>query len=212
MKRNFVILTVLGALLAMAVPASSMAAKPVVVTPANHNFTISGETMPTVTGPLPGSCILNSISAHIPAAPSNENATMVTMLANAAPTASCSAGVTMGTSITTRFNAYKRGRMDLILPVTLIYASLPECALSTGTISPAVGIYTFSLGGEYGPPAYHADGYENGTWINNGAGKCPLAGKVEPVRIHTESTTIPNAPITDTTNGANTIVLSGGGL
>jgi len=209
MQRKFALLIV-GALLALAVPASAMAT----IYPVEHKFEIAAttpETRPTL-GTALGECQILKISGTIPKAPANEGAFEVP-----APTlGSCTAGTTLALSgkwqVTTgpySFNLFATGTDSVVLR----YSSLPGCKLTNGagTVLNAVwsnGLTTPSLL----KSGYHAHGTRGFTWANDG-GTCALAGQVETVSYSQEGGILPTtfasvAPVSNLTNPSTLITVS----
>src|SRR5829696_5996425 len=132
MKRKFAVLTVLGALLALAVPASSMGA----MYPAGHKFEIVGGTTPQTEGPKLttslGSCYISKITVQIPAAPANEtNSGSATVTPGG-----CSSGTTLTLGSTWSFGSFLNAFQTLLGPVgtseaiVFRFGSLPGCKLA----------------------------------------------------------------------------------
>lgn len=190
MKRNFAILTILGALLAVAFPATSMAK--LGVYPAGHEFEISGAAgkgMPQLTSSLPGSCTLTKISGVLPAAPKNENNTALAFPISA-PTASCDPGLSITIAGTNWFFSVGwRHSITLQAPAngyTIRYESLPGCKLSnTGIGAGGWGVWSNGITVPYfDTSGYLADGTYPAVWSNDG-GSCALAGKAETLTYKT---------------------------
>jgi hypothetical protein len=178
MKRNLTLLTILGALIALAVPASSSAA----MFPAGHKFEIAGgSTGPKLTTSL-GSCAISKITATIPAAPKNEEAGIWTGASVTAGT--CGSGTTITVSGEWSFATAGTTFMVSLFPkaseaVVMRFSSLPGCKLAGAPL--LHGIWS---NGATAPTllksGYHADTGSQLTWANDG-GSCALAGKTEPV-------------------------------
>jgi hypothetical protein len=188
MKKKFASLIV-GALLALAVPASAMGSG---VYPTGAVFEIaptSTESKPTV-GTSLGSCALTKIWGQIPAAPANE-----TQFEILKPTVGeCTSGTTLtlegkwlaqGSGY--NFNITGGGPFGSgIVGATLRYSSLPGCKLKSvgptffGVWSNGVSSPTMLKSG------YHAHGTTTWVWDNDG-GTCALAGKTELVRYSQET-------------------------
>ncbi len=179
MKRRFAVLTVLGALLALAVPASSMAA----MYPAGHKFEIVGGSTGTNNGPKVttslGSCSISKITVQIPAAPANEtNAGSATVTPGA-----CSSGTTLTVGSSWSFSTSINAFQTILSPVypseglVLRFSSLPGCKLVSSTA--LVGIWSNGVTTpKFLSSGYHAHSGGNLTWANDG-GTCALAGKTE---------------------------------
>src|SRR6185295_15933202 len=89
MKRKFAVLTVLGALVTLAIPASSMGS----MYPAGHQFEITGGANGPRLATSLGSCSVTKITGTIPAAPANATSEP---FAIPAPTAgACTAGTSL---------------------------------------------------------------------------------------------------------------------
>jgi hypothetical protein len=175
MKRNLTLLTILGALIALAVPASSMAS----MYPAAHKFEITGDANgPKLTTSL-GSCSIAKITGTIPSAPKNEELGSFTIPTPTAGTCSTGASMTLGSNW--QFNA--QGYFAIIIGagsegVVMRFASLPGCKLSgqvlfTGIWSNGITTPTLLKSG------FHAHSRAGTlTWAND-SGSCALAGKTE---------------------------------
>lgn len=210
MKRNLTLLTILGALIAVAVPASAMAK--IGVYPAGHKFEISGANMPTITGSLPGSCTLTKIAATVPAAPQNEGAESVVSLASV-PTASCGAGVSIAVAAGEwKFGTYGRNQAILTGPVnglTLRYSSLPGCKLATAAGVAIAGVWSNGVTSPFlSRSSYHGDGTLSATWADDGAG-CAMSGTKEALTIDVPGIA-QSATVNDITNPGNVIQIVGG--
>jgi hypothetical protein len=201
MKRKFAVLTVLGALLALAVPASSMAS----IYPAGHKFEITGDANGPKLATSLGNCKISKITGTIPAAPKNEE---LAPFAITTPTVgTCSAGASLTLSGTWQMSAH--GYTPLIYSTSaesaiLRFTSLPGCKLynstptlvgtwSNGTTTPTLlksGFYPHSI------PLF--------TWANDG-GSCALAGTKENVNWETGSTG--SQVVTDLTSPTTPIIV-----
>lgn len=205
MKRKFAVLTVLGALLALAVPASSMAS----MSPAGHQFEISGNA-PKL-GTSLGSCTITKIAGTIPASPANETETVFPI---STPTVgSCTAGTTLTLGGTWTF-----GGVNSVVSLgggaatlTMKFSSLPSCKLSSN--SP--GLFGVWSNGASSPKllksSYHAHAGNVLTWSNDG-GTCAVAGKTETVTWSAESSggsyQLPlTATVTDLTSPTSVVVV-----
>jgi hypothetical protein len=207
MKRNLTLLTVVGALVALAVPAAASAT--IKVTPAGHSFEMSGETMPSISGTsLPGTCTITKLAGTVPAAPKNEGASEV-LLPLSTPTGTCTAGTTVAFSIANvwALRVKTRGVVSLdIAGIALRYSSLPGCRLDAVSLSSPTGIWSNGIGGVNS--AYHADGTIPAVWGNDGAATCSIKGKAESLSFRTSGTFL-NALVKDTTVAGNVIIVSG---
>jgi hypothetical protein len=185
MQKKFASLIV-GAVLALAVPASAMGG----VYPTGAVFEIaptSTEAKPTV-GTSLGSCALTKIWGQIPAAPANE-----TQFEILKPTVgSCTSGTTLtlegkwlAVGSGYNFNITGGGQTESGAAATLRYSSLPGCKLRSvgptffGVWSNGVSSPTMLKSG------YHAHGTTGWVWDNDG-GTCALAGKTELVSYSQE--------------------------
>lgn len=204
MQRKFALL-ILGALVALVVPASAMGG----MYPAGHSFEIAGS-VPKV-GTALGNCTISKITGTIPSAPTNETATQ---FAVSAPTVStCTAGttVTFGgewklTAPTTTPVVNLGGSAAT---VTLKFSSLPGCKLSS-TGANLFGIWSNgATGSTLLKSGYHPHGAQVLTWSNDGA-SCAVAGKTESVFWSAETGTNPLIPlsmaVTDTTSPSSVVV------
>jgi hypothetical protein len=199
MKRKFAVLTVLGALLALAIPASSMAA----MYPAGHKFEIVGDVKgPTLTTAL-GSCTIAKITGQIPAAPMNE-----TERAPASVTAgTCTSGTSLTLSSTWLFGTLVDSHLPGLSPtgpegIVLRFSSLPGCKL--GNASQQLLLLGVWSNGVTTPKllksGYHAHAEGSLTWANDG-GTCALAGQKESLGYEDEYGTVPaRFPVINTVN------------
>lgn len=176
MKHKFALLTIVGALLALAAPASSMGS----MYPAGAKFEIVGNSAGPKLSTSLGSCSLSKITGQIPAAPAN-----VTPAVFAIPTptvGACSAGASLALAGEWRLNHagyYVTLQSTSAEAITLRFTSLPGCKLtgaqslialwSNGTTTP-----TLLKSG------YHAHRGFSLKWANDGA-SCALAGKSEAI-------------------------------
>ena len=198
MKRKFALLTILGALAALAIPAMSSAS----MFPAGHKFEIVGAaTGPKLTTSL-GSCTVSKINGTIPTAPTNETS-------GSWPGASITAGTCgAGTSITVSgswtFGLGNNTVVMVFLPqaaeaIVMRFTSLPGCKLAG---SPnLVGLWS---NGVTSPvlmkTGFHAHSGGSLTWANDG-GSCALAGKTEALSFEDQGTPPPNyGPIVNQVN------------
>lgn len=201
MKRKFAVLTVLGALLAFAVPASSMAS----VSPAGHQFEISGNS-PKL-GTSLGSCTITKISGTIPASPANETETVFPI---STPTVgTCTSGTTLTLGGTWNFGGinYLVHLGGAAATLTMKFSSLPNCKLSTTN----PGLYGVWSNGASSPKllksSYHAHSASPLTWSNDG-GTCAVAGKTETVTWSAEGSGIATAStVTDLTSPTSVVVV-----
>jgi hypothetical protein len=202
MKRNLTLLTILGALIALAVPASSMAS----MYPAGHKFEITGNANgPKITTSL-GSCPITKITGTIPAAPKNEE--LGTFAISTPTVGTCSSGASLTLSGTWQMSAvgyvplfYSTGTSEAGV---MRFSSLPGCKLvsgslflsstwSNGTTTPTLlksGFYAHS------EPLF--------TWANDG-GSCALAGTKENVKW--ESASGQSQVVTDLTSPTTPIII-----
>jgi hypothetical protein len=176
MKRNLTLLTILGALIALAVPASSMAS----IYPAGHKFEIAGNVNgPKFTTSL-GACSLGKITGTIPAAPKNEEGGLFSITTPTVGTCSGGASLTVGGSWKFGAEGYLVTITGTTEPVVLRFASLPGCKLT----SSALVLTSLWSNGTTTPTllksGFHAHSASAGglTWANDGA-SCALAGKTE---------------------------------
>ena len=169
MKRKMAVLTVLGALVALAVPAASSAT----MAPAGHQWEIAGGATPPKVGTSLGTCAVTKITGTIPAAPKNETE-------NNFPTAmtlgSCSSGTTA--TVAGQTNIVTNGYRVYfgIQTLTLKFSSLPGCKLSgTALLS---GLWLDGVLSK--KSAYYAENGGSLTWSDDGA-SCALTGKKEAI-------------------------------
>lgn len=207
MKRKFAVLTVLGALLALAVPAASSAS----IAPASAKFEVGGAAGPKLQTSL-GSCTLK-ITGTTPASPGNATANLT--FAIPTPTASsCTSGTTAtfagewkAQASGFHFNVFSSAAEG----VTLRFSSLPSCKLTTGAM-----LSGFWSNGAYSPFPFMASGFnafsnKPSTWANDG-GTCALAGKTEVLSYYTGSKStggefLDTAPVTNVTSPTVPIIV-----
>lgn len=170
MKRKFAVLTVLGALVALAVPASSMA----FMYPAGQAWEISGGTTPPTLGNSLGSCPVTKIAGTIPSAPANEGEIFPVTV----NWGTCSSGTTI--SVVGAYNLTTTSGFNTSLAggtVTMRFSSLPGCKLSGNP--PLFGLWLNGIGvPKQLKSAYHAHGAAKLTWSDDGA-TCALSGTTE---------------------------------
>jgi len=201
MKRKFAVLTVLGALIALAVPASSMAS----IYPAGHKFEITGDANgPKLTTSL-GNCKISKITGTIPSAPKNEELFPFTITTPTVGT--CSAGASLTLSGTWSMSAH--GYTPLVYgsgadSAVLRFTSLPGCKLASssptllGTWSNGTTTPTLLKSG------FYAHSEPTFTWATDG-GSCALAGSKETVKW--ESGTTQSQAVTDLTSPTTPIII-----
>jgi hypothetical protein len=175
MKQKFALLTIVGALLALAIPASSSAS----MFPASAKFEVGASGAAPTLGTSIGSCVVK-IAGQVPKAPENEATSLSFALT---PTNfSC----TSGTSI--KFN----GEWKLVASnYTFLLAAfgLPSNAVEfrSTTLPNCKLAGSFSLGGLYSngttspkamSSAMHPHASSSLTWANDG-GTCAIAGTKE---------------------------------
>lgn len=186
MKQKFALLTIVGALLALAIPASSSAS----MFPANAKFEFGEANGPKLATSL-GSCWLK-VSGTIPKAPENEAAGF--NMGISAPVPTCSAGTTLTLSGTWKFAAI--GNQAIITApspqseiLVMRSTSLPSCKLVANSIA-LFGIWS---NGTTTPSllksGFHAHSTQSPTltWANDG-GTCAVAGKAETLKWVSAST------------------------
>jgi len=187
MKQKFALLTIAGALLALAVPASSSAS----IYPAGAKFELgSGEAAPRVATSL-GYCTLK-FTGQVPAAPANEAAggsfaiptpTVPFCIAGMSTTVSGSWKLTVGGGYYPYFTSASSEA------IVMRSTSLPKCKLtgpaalggiwSNGTTTPSLL-----------KSGYHAHKDLTWTWANDG-GTCAVAGATEPVKWESGNSSYP---------------------
>jgi hypothetical protein len=176
MKRKFAILTALGAILALSVPASSLA---VTMSPAGAKFEIYGAIK--VESSL-GYCEISKITGQVPNAPANSGSEKVAMPV-ALTVGSCSAGTTVALG---GFQGIARSQarffVDPSTPgtetVIMRFSSLPGCKL-VSTAGLSVGLWSNGVSGAAAMESLvHYDTGVTSTWKNDGA-TCALAGQNE---------------------------------
>jgi hypothetical protein len=180
MKRKFAILGALAALIALAVPASSMAG----MYPPNAKFEITttayapfeGVHAPEISTSL-GSCQVTKITGQAPA-----TASPTTTISIPTPTlGTCSSGTSL--TLSGEWKLYQSNTTVWASgEATMRFASLPGCKLSaTPSTFGLFGVW--SNGSTYGSgmqSGYHADSASRLSWSNDG-GSCALAGQQETV-------------------------------
>ena len=205
MKHKLAVLTVLGALVALVVPASSSAS----MYPAAHAFEISGGGK---VGTSLGSCLITKVTGSTPSAPANESAGSANI---AVPTVS---GCTAGTTLTlggTWALAYSGGPLVNLgggsATLTMKFSSLPGCKLSTS----APTLQGLWLNGYTAPKtmlsSFHAHSAGSLTWSEEG-GSCALKGKTETVSFTAETTgpfVVPQAATVNDTTSPGSLVIVG---
>jgi hypothetical protein len=171
MKRKFAFLAVLGTLLALAVPASSMA----VFSPPGFKFEIVGDSHgPWIKTSL-GACSLAKITGQIPASESSN------FIVPAPTPGSCTAGTSI--SISKAWTLSNNGNVVALISepegITFRFSSLPGCKL-TGVL-PLYGIWSNGLKEPWVKSGYHADSAGRLLWADDGpVHSCALSGP-EPV-------------------------------
>lgn len=206
MKRKFAVLTVLGALVALALPASSMAS----MFPATHTFEIAGGGASPKIGTSLGSCPITKITGTIPGSPTNETETVFPI---STPTVGpCTAGttLTLGGSWTFGGASYQTQLGGPAATLTMKFSSLPNCKLSSSTWPTLYGIWS---NGATSPKllksSYHAHSGSALTWSNDG-GTCAVAGKTESVTWSSESAAMVGtaATVTDLTSPTSVVLVA----
>jgi hypothetical protein len=210
MKRKLAVLTALGALVALAIPASSMAS----MYPAGHQFELgAGGAAPKVSTSL-GNCTITKVAGTIPSAPTNETATEFPISTPTVGTCSAGTSLTLGGE----WKLIALGTNPLVslggsaATLTMKFSSLPGCKLSQAS---GVGLFGIWSNGATAPSllksGYHPHAAQALTWSNDG-GTCSLAGKTETVSWTNESVT-PSATVplamtaTDTTSPTSVVVV-----
>jgi hypothetical protein len=208
MQRKIALLA-LGALVALVIPASAMAA----IYPAEHKFEIAAttaESRPTL-GTSLGKCQISKISGTIPKAPGNEAPFEIP-----APTVgTCTAGTTLTLSGkwqavtgTYWFNLAATGTDAVVLR----FSSLPGCKLTSNAGTILGGVWSNgTTTPSFLKSGYHAHGTRGFTWANDG-GTCALAGQTEAVSYSQETGISPTlspavAPATDLTSPSTVLVV-----
>lgn len=176
MKQKFALLTIVGALLALAIPAGSSAS----MYPAGANFEIPAG--PSFTTSL-GNCTVK-ITGQVPKAPANESASLSIAITPAV--GSCTSGMSLGLS-----GEWKAGVSGSAFTigafgnppdnVVIRSSTLPGCKLTSG----AAGYQGLFLNGTTTPKvmqsSFHAHANPASfTWANDGA-TCAIAGSKEVV-------------------------------
>lgn len=205
MQRKFALL-ILGALVALVIPASASAA----IFPAEHKFEIAPSTgSAPLIGTSLGTCQLTKISGEIPKAPANESAFLVP-----APTfGSCTTGTTISvagawhaTAGSYQFNLLGSGFETSTDAIAMRFSSLPGCKLaSTATV--ISGVWSNGLTGPTLKSGYHGHSARGFTWANDG-GSCALNGQKELVSFKSPSSEIALVnSVTDLTNASTPIII-----
>ena len=201
MIRKFAVLAVLGALAALALPASSMAG----IYPPSSKFEITGLGKVETAN---GSCSLGRVTGQ-----TAEQINGVVSV-SVPPVQAC----TPGTSLTlsgsswnlTAVNPYEVALIGTGTQ-TLKFTSLPGCKLTGsmalhGLWSPGVGDNR-EVSGIALSSTYHAQGGSTLTWANDGA-SCALAGKKEPV-LYTDQIGSTESSLQPTVHTINDLSLPG---
>jgi hypothetical protein len=208
MMRKFALLGVLGALVALAVPASSMAS----MYPAGHKFSITGAGK---LGTSLGSCTVTGTTGTIPSAPANETETSIPISTPTVGTCTSGASATLGgewkllTNTMTGAGSFMVALGGSAATVTMRFSSLPGCKLSGW--SSLFGIW--SNGATVPallPSGYHPHMAVALTWANDGS-SCAIAGKTETLSWSSELGTNPvwgsDMTVTDTTNPSSVVIV-----
>lgn len=180
MKGKFAVLGVLVALIALAVPASSMAG----IYPPGAKFEITSSSYAPVEGVYApeiatslGSCQVTKITGQAPAT-HTENTSIVIP----APTlGTCTSGTSL--TLSGAWNLLQvNTTVFLTGEATMRFASLPNCKLSgTGTQFTLFGVWSNgSTAGGGMQSTYHPDSAMGLYWMNDG-GTCALAGQKETI-------------------------------
>ena len=206
MQRKFALL-ILGALVALVVPASAMAG----MYPAGHQFELASNA-PKL-GTSLGNCQITKITGTIPSAPTNETATECAV---ATPTVgTCTAGTTV--TLGGEWKLFAPALNPIVdlggsaATATLRFSSLPGCKLASTAGTYLFGIWSNgATGSTLLKSGYHAHGAQTLTWSDDGA-SCALTGKTESVSWTGEGNTNPLAPlamtVTDTTSPSSVVVV-----
>jgi hypothetical protein len=171
MKSRFALLALVGAVIALAVPASSMAS----VFPAGAKFEITPSTAGPKLGTSLGSCAISKITGTIPASPANESTFNISTPA----VGTCTAGTTLSVGGEWKLSAgWWNANIFVIGTETLVFrfSSLPGCKLAAGSNS----LHAVWSNGYTGRNStfYPDSRREFFKWANDG-GTCALAGQSE---------------------------------
>jgi hypothetical protein len=228
MKRNLIILTIVGALFALAVPANSMAAK-FGVFPAGHKFEIKGSTVggpsgvPYLQGPMAGTCQFTKITGTVPSAPNNEATVVIggeVVMPIAQPTLTCFSGLSATVAGEWSMRALPGSTVKTSIPaggLTLRYTSLPGCKLvSTGTF--VLGTWSNGISSPipshsgYSALAFGGGFGLNFKWQKDGTSTCALEGSTEELSYNSVGGPVGygTAPVTDLTNPTENIIVAAG--
>jgi hypothetical protein len=181
MNRKLAILTVLGALVALAVPASSMANT--TLSPAGAKFEFVGNSEGPRFFTALGSCTVK-FTGQVPAAPNNVSATSVNFAIPTPTIGSCTSGTTVTVGGEWKMTATAPYGLTIASTGTgagirMQFSSLPGCILSSGASALLNGIWS---NGSATPTllksGFHPHSKRAATWVNTGSG-CALAGQTE---------------------------------
>jgi hypothetical protein len=180
MRRKFALLTLVGALFALAIPASSMAAT--VMTPNNTEFFIEGTSTPSVPTikTAYGSCSIKQIRSITPLNGEKNTAMPATIIPG-----TCSSGASIAFSGKWTFKPYTSTLVELgaeARGLTLRFSSLPGCKLSSTPSSGTVlyGKWTNGASGSSPSTFGAAAGYRLPLfWESETQGSCAKAGTRE---------------------------------
>lgn len=211
-KRKFAMLSVVGALLALAIPGAAMA----YLTPAAHKFEIAGNANGPKVGTSLGSCNLAKVLG--------ETQTTTTKTPGLNPISSITVGsCTSGTSLTLGSSGWSlasSGIWSAIIintnpeTLTMRFSSLPGCKLTNSNPAVAVALRGVWSNGATTPtranPVYTGMSSAPLYWANDGS-SCALTGTTEQVAFTSSSTaagvTQPApASVNDLTNPSGLIV------
>jgi hypothetical protein len=189
MKRMFAVLTIVGVLVALAVPASSMAA--VAMTPPHTEFVIQGESTssrPTNKTSL-GSCTIQQIRSITPSVENQKNPVMP---ATVTP-GTCSSGTSISFSGNWTLKPLSMTSMalgDEFGGLTMRFASLPGCKLiSVQGYETLTGVWTNRKQSLYSTYAGDPNTRVMLYWTNDSPGTCAKAGKRETSAVYESSGT-----------------------
>jgi hypothetical protein len=198
------VLAVLGAVVALAVPASSMGS----MSPVGHKFEIAGGSSgPTLSTSL-GSCGISKITGQIPTTAGTSIFDIPT------PTVgSCTSGTSLTLSGQWRFSGsyYLASLSAPAESLTMRFASLPGCKLTSPYPVVMYGTWDNGLASPAMKSAYHAEGGATLNWANDG-GSCALSGKQEYIAYedvqHSTFTTPATNLVTDLTSPTTPILVT----
>jgi hypothetical protein len=195
MRRKFVLGTVLAAVCALVIPATSGAAS---MTPAGHAYEIGAGAKLTTSL---GSCSISKITGTTGSGPA------VTITPG-----SCASGTSI--SLSGSWNSGLGSNYTYNIgggQITMRFSSLPGCKLASTSTVILGGTWSNGITSPFAKSGYHADSFTKLTWQND-EGSCALAGTQETVswedRIASNFNLPITNPVTDLTSPTTPIVVT----